>query len=192
MNEANFFIFFLYIFDLHNWNIEGKLACIVNPKSESRYEHIEKMRTSENSCPIVSEQYFDSSETNDDIDSLAETLEELTVHDTRKYEEVSKLKCNLCGAEYKQVGYLNNHINNKHGQKQAIKCNICSLSFESLKALNRHKKTNHCPIICQWCNTECDDKASYNNHLETHVKCDMCVLTFDTHNKFKRHMKTHS
>ena len=40
MNEAHFFLFFLYIFDLHNPNIEGKLGSVANPLSNLRYEHI--------------------------------------------------------------------------------------------------------------------------------------------------------
>ena len=47
MNEAHFFIFFLYIFDLHNLNIEQKLRSIANPKSEYRYELISKLKNKE-------------------------------------------------------------------------------------------------------------------------------------------------
>ena len=37
MNEPHFFLFFMYIFDLHNLGIESKIRSMANPQSDFRW-----------------------------------------------------------------------------------------------------------------------------------------------------------
>ena len=62
MNEAHFFLLFLYIFDLHNLNIEGKLRSVANPKSEHRSEIIKNLNKE-----------------NDPVEQVVDLLENLAV-----------------------------------------------------------------------------------------------------------------
>ena len=103
-------------------------------------------------------------------------------------------KCDVCGSEYKRLGYLKLHMKNKHEAEAAVgfKCELCDIKFDEVKYLNRHHKHHHSSIVCTLCGLECDNKEVYDSHLNTqHVNCDVCNKKFDTHNKFKRHMKLH-
>ena len=197
MNEANFFIFFIYVFDLHNLNIENKLSYIANPKSELRYEHIGMEKINSVEEVLVQK--------DNEIADIGELLERMVVRDTEKQPDKSNdsecegFKCEVCGTEYKRLGNLKLHLKKKHGQsgiqdsqiEALIKCNICDIRYDEVKYLNRHIKIHHSTIICTWCNVECSDKENHDEHIKTHLTCDVCRQTFDKQHKLNRHMKTH-
>ena len=212
MNEAHFFLLFLYIFYLHNLNIEGKLRSVANPKSEHRSEIIKNLNKE-----------------NDPVEQVVDLLENLAVETfvSEKDEVVSigssvpEFSCKLCEATYKRVGNLKLHMKNKHpefsveneasAQSQCkvcgsmfaketdlqkhlsnhFRCNVCDIPFEDMKYLNRHIKVHHTPICCVVCSKECSDKEMYEQHMKEHLKCDICGKEFDKQHKLNRHIKTH-
>lgn len=204
MNEAHFFIFFLYIFDLHNLNIEQKLRSIANPKSEYRYELISKLK-------------------NNQVDEVASLMEKVTVTEEGsivREEESEKeglepnidpahmntgsseqFSCNLCNANYKRAGNLKLHIENKHKDKSAPglqntipkthRCPQCEIPFSEPKYLNRHIKAQHSPVTCNICEKTFRGKEEHDAHMEEHMSCETCGKTFDKMFKLNRHAKTH-
>lgn len=198
MNEANFFIFFLYIFDLHNLNIEGKLCSIANPLSDLRYEHIKEI-CSDNIEQVDMEKENVEVVQEKEVDDVQKMMENMNVSD-EKVDRVFNsqngiFKCEVCGSEYKRLGYLRLHMRNKHDAEAAVgfKCELCDIKFDEVKYLNRHHKLHHSSIMCTVCGLECEDKEVYDSHLNTeHVNCNVCEKKFDTHNKLKRHMKMHN
>ena len=221
MNECHFFLFFLYTFDLHNLNIEGKLRSVANPKSEYRYE---MLKNASNKTEI------------EDVEDVAGLMKSLAVNDNDLVEvntqteaigvqvydtKVPQYSCKLCEVKYKREGYLKLHMKNKHPtatwekethevnkckvcgssfvdksefQKHMsmhFKCNICDVPFDDLKYLNRHIKNNHGTIRCKVCDIECSDKDAFSLHMTDHLKCNVCGKQFDKLHKLNRHMKTH-
>ena len=217
MNESHFFLFFLFIFDLHNLNIEGKLRSIANPSSEHRDSLIKAMLG----------QVFveESSKCNEDvianeIDEVEILLKSLVVDPPKEVEETMKeFTCKVCNAAYKKEGNLKNHMRKKHvvheedfsaskhckvcglqvQDEKSLKnhmsihyrCEKCESIFEELKYLNRHMKSAHGPINCDVCGETCSDKEDYSLHLNIHLKCEICGKVFDKLHKIKRHMLSH-
>ena len=221
MNEAHFFIFFLYIFDLHNLNIEGKLRSVANPISEHRYETILEAKTND-----------DDKEANAQVDEVENLMKTLSVNvpnekvSTEIPEEIDVAKqqefnCKDCHAKYKKEGMLKLHVKKKHPEVSweemapltktcevcgttfssdkelkkhlptHFKCDICCTPFDDQKYLNRHIKSNHSPMTCAFCGLECSDREQLGLHLDSHLECDVCKQTFDKHTQLKRHMKSH-
>jgi hypothetical protein len=205
MNEAHFFIFFLYIFDLHNLNIEGKLSYIANPKSELRYEHIEMNKNVNEEVNQENKNVNEEvNQENDDVEDVGELLGRMVVSNKEEIPDKiaecqsSEFKCEVCGAHYKRLGNLKLHMRNKHDQsanqvqsEMIVKCKLCDIRYDEVKYLNRHNKVHHSPIICSWCNEKCGDKETYDTHIKTHLVCDVCGKEFDKQHKLNTHMKTH-
>ena len=118
MNEAHFFLFFLYIFDLHNLNIEGKLRSVANPFSDHRYEII--ANTSKNTK--------NSQEVPNEVETIDNLMKNLVVNvpdeDRAKEsheENINKqveFKCMKCGSKYKKEGMLKLHVQKKHPESK--------------------------------------------------------------------------
>ena len=198
MNEANFFLFFLYIFDLHNLNIEGQLCSVANPLSNLRYEHITQSKKTP-SDGIEEEGVENGDVANqEEVDDLQKMMQNMNVGDekaaNRDNSKDTVFKCDICGSEYKRLGYLKLHIKNKHEAESeaGYKCEVCGIKFDQVKHLNRHHKIHHSEIVCTLCNLEFRNKEVYDEHLNSqHVDCEVCGKKFETHNKLKRHVKTH-
>ena len=220
MNEAHFFLFFLYIFDLHNLNIEGKLRSVANPFSEHRYEtiaNVSKNMTNSQEIPNVV----------DNIDNLMRNLvvnvpEEDNAKDFQEENNKKKVEftCIKCGSKYKKEGMLKLHVQKKHPESKwedmvpcrickvcqapfaseadlkkhvsiHFKCDICSIPFDEQKYLNRHVKTHHTAMTCEVCGLECSDREQHSVHINSHWKCDQCGKSFEKYQQLKRHLKTH-
>ena len=126
MNENHFLFFFIYILDLHNHSLEGRLRLIANPKSNFRKLIVEE------SNEIVA--------CKEDIDDLSTSIAVLSISE-KVHEEDDKrpFKCSLCNATYKLEGYLKNHRKNKHVEKENFfTCGYCAIRFQSKKQLTRH------------------------------------------------------
>ena len=110
MNEAHFFLFFLYIFDLHNLNIEGKLGSVANPLSNLRYEHINQSKKTP-SDGIEEEGVENGDVVNqEEVDDLQKMMQNMNVGDEKAANSDNSketvFKCDICGSEYKHLGYL--------------------------------------------------------------------------------------
>ena len=219
MNEAHFFLFFLYIFDLHNLHIEGKLRSVANPSSEYRYA-------------MISESKVDARNMNDQIDDVDNMMKDLAVDvpdevvitddvPVSSGAKQSEFVCKECNAKYKKEGMLKLHVKKKHPEaiwenmapktkcckvcsipfedendlkkhlSTHFKCTSCGTPFDDQKYLNRHIKVNHTPITCEVCGLECSDRERYSVHMKTHLNCDRCGKTFEKQHQYKRHMKSH-
>ena len=134
MNEAHFFLFFLYVFDLHNLNIEGKLRCVANPKSSFRSTHIETMI----------QNTIDAQEENDEINDVTTMIENMTCEEVASVgSPKSEFKCEVCGVGYKRIANLRQHIRSKHedSQNTAVDlnyCKVCGKSFVASLDLKAH------------------------------------------------------
>ena len=109
-------------------------------------------------------------------------MEKLTVNET--------FKCEICGNTYKQMGYLNSHMNKKHVKQNNFTCDICNLSFDTDRKLSRHTKTEHC-FNCPDCKKEFTSKELRDDHFLSHLKCDICSKSFDKKWKLTKHNKSH-
>ena len=199
MNEAHFFIFFLYIFDLHNLQIEKRLRSTANPKSEYRYELIKKLKDEEidEVSSLMAKIVVEEEESDEVADvHLNNDLEPNTA--------ASEFSCHLCNANYKRAGNLKQHLSKKHNGEstlaendppknisQHFRCLMCDMPFSELKYLNRHIKVQHSPVPCKICEKILGDKEEHDAHLEEHLTCDVCGKYFDKMFKLSRHIKTH-
>ena len=101
MNQANFFMFWIYILDLHN----GLDACEPVPRSEYRGSLV---KVEEVDLTKVKKM---------DIDDIALGMNKMTVKEDLPF------KCALCGATYKANHTLEQHLQEKHGEeKKLFKC----------------------------------------------------------------------
>ena len=160
MNEAHFFLFFLYIFDLHNLQIEGKLRSVANPISEYRYELIK-----------------DAQKHNDLTEEVVDLIERMVVKDNPVEDVVldkavseptpmvsrsdSEFSCKLCKANYKRAGNLTLHMKNKHPDLGHVqqKCKVCGSLFDCTDDLQKHMSI-HCK--CTVCDIPFDDVKYLN------------------------------
>ena len=145
MNKAHFFIFFLYIFDLHNLNIEGKLRSIANPFSNLRYETVANLSKNE----------LNSHDVSDEVDNVDKLMKNLVVSqpDEEFHEEKTKKQaefiCVKCNAKYKKQVMLKLHVQKKHPDyswedmaPSPKLCKACSLQFENETELKKHLLTH--------------------------------------------------
>ena len=187
MNEAHFFIFFLYVFDLHNLQIEGKLRSTANPMSDHRNELIKNLKSNEV----------------DEISDLMANID-VTTNDKKQNDPteigVDQFSCHLCASKYKRARDLKAHLQNKHKKEvqQSVSlckvcgktfateiilqthmaehyiCTECGNSFMDVKYLNRHMKSHHSPVFCKVCNSECPNKGALEVHMKVHLNCLTC------------------
>ena len=205
MNEAHFFIFFLYIFDLHNLQIEGKLRSVANPLSEHRYELLKSVK-------------------NNDVDEISDLMANVDVAENDDKltdptaDKIGEFSCHICASKYKRAAFLKAHLKNKHKEEVTLSvsvckecgetfeseialqthmakhytCKMCGIPFLEVKYLNRHIKSQHSPVACKVCGTSCPDKDALDEHMKKHLICLVCGKTFDKMYKLNRHMKSHS
>ena len=182
MNESHFFLFFLYLFDLHNLNIERKLCSIANPQSEHRYTYIDTVKSK---SAADEPEVLESLLVKMTLVEKGETAEKETEVDN------SRFQCNLCNANYKKKGNLTIHMKNKHVGKTHYKCIKCGIPFENVRSLNKHEKTYHSEIECSVCLVRCKDKVAFDLHMQEHLCCQSCGKSFDKQWKLNKHLKTH-
>ena len=139
MNEARFKKFLLYLTDLHNLHIEGKISVVANPFNADRIkvapgaddDLVLKMKTMD----IVSD-------TNkDNVTDLKSCAVKLTrIEDCYTINSEGVMCCNFCPGKYKREGHLKNHIESKHNIDVDLIC-VCGQTFSETTRYNRHKKT---------------------------------------------------
>ena len=134
MNESHFLFFFIYLLDLQNLDIEGRLRSVANPFSAERKEIIEKS-------------YYDECIINDiprDLTLLPSAPEDELEHIEAVVQNEKELfECQMCDAKYKHQGSLRKHTQKKHSIVQGlIVCELCDSKFQTKKPHTRHLKTH--------------------------------------------------
>ena len=173
MNGPQFWMFFTYIFDLHNLSKEDKLRSSVNPLSEHRwnnssttsdYERLLNINADTNEENVNEENTLLESSPDVDID-VADKLDNMSL-------EPKKYVCEECGAKYKVPWTLKSHMTKKHSTKENVStfekifiCKECSEIFTSKLLLEDHEKV-HC--ICPICKRQCISKSDFKRHLTNH------------------------
>ena len=133
MNESHFLFFFIYLLDLQNLAIEGRLRSVANPFSPERIE-------------IVERSYYDECISNDiprDLTLLLPSVDELEHIEAVVQNEKNLFECQMCDAKYKHQGSLKKHKQKKHSIVQGlIVCQLCDAKFQTKKQHTRHLKTH--------------------------------------------------
>ena len=174
MNEAHFFLFFLYIFDLHNLNIEGKLRSVANPISEYRYDLIKSLDKEVEPIDDVSVLMANLVVDNHKEDfekTVGENVANAEKSEAADKETITEFPCKLCDAKYKRVGNLKLHIKNKHQEN----------NFQTEPSLN----------LCKVCGRTFVSKGDLQNHMPLHNKCLVCDIPFEDVKYLNRHNKVH-
>ena len=164
-NEARFFFFFLYLFDIHNLSIEGLESKVADPREDFRWTAIKL------SDPVL-----------DDLqDELSTSLEKLTLQ--------SKFSCVKCGSGFSQAGYLKIHIEMKHSDVEIVspQCSICDKPFANSKTLAKHMKTH---LKCNTCKEEFDTPEDAAIHKKSHTFCTICEKDFVFPSKLTKHVSS--
>ena len=175
MNEPRYFLFWLYILDLHNLDIEGMVTAS-DPRSDYRWSRI----TVES--PDISVINPQSLKVN--IDDVSKEFNCLNIKDAAAFH------CVDCGAVYKSEGYLESHRVKKHGDIfKPFACGECQKILKSKRNLEDHIIKMH--RTCKMCKLEFVDAASLSVHMKEHTTCAVCHVDLKTKYKFERHMKSH-
>ena len=174
MNEAHFFMLFLYIFDLHNLNIEKKLRSVANPKSEHRYEIIKNF-TKKAEVENAAMKTEAEAEIDIEVNDVEILLKSLYVDASKEVinpisNKPAEFSCEACKAKYKKEGMLKLHVKNKHPDS----------NWEDIAP-----KVKYCKV----CSSPFTDENELKKHLSTHFKCTVCDIPFDDQKYLNRHMK---
>jgi KRAB domain-containing zinc finger protein len=119
------------------------------------------------------------------------------------HEDIKPYICDGCGASYKQLKSLKEHLGNKHGDKRYINfrarvkrfiCVKCPMTFSCESKLEAHQvvHTDDKPFTCNKCGRQYKYMHSLTEHLQTHAtdnpkKCQYCGLMFESRNRLKIH-----
>ena len=159
-NEARFFMFFIYQFDIHNLAIEGLETKMADPREDFRWENIEIVD------PVL--------EPPEDIIS---TLENLKI--------TPNFTCSYCGSGYTKEGYLRRHVEMKHGKDTGPECAECGKLYANQKSLDKHMKTH---LKCNTCGEVFETIEEAKEHKLTHTMCTICKKDFKFVSKLTKHV----
>ena len=106
--------------------------------------------------------------------------------------------CKLCGATFKNIGHLKNHIRS-HKWNQPHICPTCGLKCSNNEELERHEKIHSAekPYPCKECSASFARKYFLDLHMRTHTgekpfTCETCGKAFAQSSHLKIHIKTHT
>ena len=199
MNESSFYIFFTVLFDMHNLSKLGQVRSVANPKSELRWQTIEKTEEYEHMLlgrkEMTVHQDLDVQKQGGDkenVDILSNRMDGLNIN---------KFVCEECGATYKVSWTLKAHMTKKHGHK-FITCDECGKGFSSNKELEEHQLI-HNPKeklhVCDVCKEIFSCKKALDDHKSLHATkeqeqlfvCRKCKEIFFNENDLTLHEKAH-
>ena len=128
MNESNYFLFWLYNFDLHNLNIEQLASCAPDPRSSYRWDNIDVTDVDLTDLQLT--------------DTIEEELANLAI---------TQFTCDVCGAGFNYKGYLDAHMNQKHGGHlfNPAYCDVCDKILSSAQRRATHFIKVH--LTCKHC-----------------------------------------
>ena len=178
MNEAHFFLFWLYNLEMHNLEMAGMDRTEPNPLCVFRWENLEVNPVDFDSLP----EKFSAS-----VEDLASSLSSVSI-------STAVFKCELCPAGYKTAGHLTKHMQSKHPSDLTGKVGECleicgqvpcGKVLSSARALAKHIKTIH--KTCSVCNEEFESHNEKAKHMLVHTYCYVCEKNFHYESKLKRH-----
>ena len=198
MSEANFFMFWIYLMDLHNLNIAGLSRVEPDPREEYRTSVIKinnmdlsmltkaKESEEESGHKLETEGYAEAGSKEVDVNEVVEMLQDL---------DVNPYKCPLCSQSYKKEGNLKNHLL-KHdksqestGAKKGFCCELCAQPCATKLALEQHIKVKH--LTCSICKTVHSRVEEASICRSKHTTCAVCSFDAKFPSKLSRHMESH-
>jgi hypothetical protein len=180
MNEARYFMFWMFNIDMHNLDIEGLDNTIPDPRSEHRWNNLKIRPVDYKHLPQKQE-----------VDSISEEVDELTdkIDNLHVVENNDFFICKLCGAGYSSDGYLLKHMTEKHGiiysTGNKAECPECGNILSSKQAILRHIQDIH--RKCKHCKQLFISQLERDSHQIQHTTCEKCGTIFPTMSKLKRH-----
>ena len=113
-------------------NIERKLSVIANPLSDLRYDYIEmsKAKSFNDKSDEINhiKDVYDDEKRDGEVDSIGDMMEKMNVREEDEHSVGKKdnakntnFKCDICGTEYKRLGFLKFHIKSKHDGMEVSK-----------------------------------------------------------------------
>ena len=201
MSEANFFIFWIYLMDLHNLQIAGLSRVEPDPREEYRSSVMktnnmdmsqlnQQKKAKECEGTISGEmadggQQLQQGQVEEDVNQVTVMLGEL---------EVDTFKCPICEQPFKREGALKNHLlKHQLGEKNlsggSLCCELCSHPCASKFNLERHVRVKH--LTCSICKTEYAAVEEASTCRSTHTTCAVCGYDAKFPSKLARHMESH-
>ena len=182
LNEACFFLFFLYNIDLHNLSIEG-MSIKADPRNAFRWNNIKFKDVDWNE---VEKSEAESNKSNKDvlIDDLTSYIKSLSV-------QTKEFTCHLCNNSYSKQGFLDSHMEQKHDLSHSFGegniCEVCKKPQSDRRAMKRHMETH---MKCTKCKLKFNTVLESEEHKKTHRYCNTCEKDFEIPSKLTKHMKT--
>jgi hypothetical protein len=136
MNEAHYFMFWLYNIDMHNLDVEGMASSEPDPRSEYRWEKLK----------IIEADLTQLETIDTELELIVNGVEAVTISSKI---EAPRFKCPDCGAGYETQGFLDRHSKKKH-EGTLFWCEECKKILSTRRTLNDHIKKMH--RTCKWCN----------------------------------------
>ena len=178
MNEARYFLIWLYNLDLHNFDIE-ELVSSSDPRTEYRW-----MKINIKKVDIKEVQKTKVDEEKDTLTDLEKQLRSVTLKETTGF------VCKDCGGGFTSQGYLDQHREKKHGEVwKPYKCDECDKILASKRNIEVHVLKIH--RSCKVCNMKFESKLETENHKKTHTTCNVCSVDMKNKYRLDRHMKIH-
>ena len=126
------------------------------------------------------------------------TISQLRKHQLTHSITEKKYVCKTCGAKFKYIHNLNEHMR-KHRDDKPYKCKHCEKSFLSRTAWVEHERTHtgEQPHICEHCGLAFNRAQAYRQHLRIHTgekpyKCRHCDKSFRKLDTKRMHENTHT
>lgn len=181
MNEARFFLFFLYLYEIHNLECEG-MTILADPREEFRWQ---SLQDEENEVEDTSDHVTEKLSANvTETEKSPMPLEDI-LKTSLRLEENHIFKCGECSNEYKKEGFLKRHIEMKHNSTGST-CEECGKVFSTGTAFEKHKKTH---LKCVVCKAESKTIEEARIHKASHTTCSQCGFDFKTKFNLERHIE---
>ena len=139
MGEAHYKLFILYVIDLHNNFIEGRMDIVCNPlnhlRPEAELNEVNELLSNLNLCDDNIKNCR-----NDDDASSSQIDEDFVIAN-------GEYHCQHCPGTFKRLGNLKNHLFDKHKREMELKCSLCDgekiKTFTDSNKYLRHMKSVH-------------------------------------------------
>ena len=135
MNESHFKFFLVYLIDLHNLHIEGKVSLLANPLNENR--EVEILANDIQLIDLDGKCTEDKQTLNIEKEVSGKSV---SLEDCYNTDKDGQLLCNFCDGKYKKEGHIKNHCETKHNIKIHLICK-CGQLFDDTTRYSRHKKS---------------------------------------------------
>ena len=177
MNEARYFLFWLYNLDLHNLDKEDMVSAS-DPRTHFRWMNIKVKEVDMTDIKKMNVGEID------EIDEILQKMKSSSLVDKNLF------VCEDCGVGFSSKGYLDHHKEKKHGEiVKPFLCYECNKILKSKRNLEDHVQKVH--RTCKPCNRKFDNKQEFEEHKKEHTTCTICKKDMKTKYSFDMNMKTH-